>query len=183
MLDSEERDVIWHAVWSGFHDDEDIADLIDDLLIDEPTLDAEALWAFARAEQQRKIAAAASWPEQTDCDRLDAAFDALKGARVLGLHNAGYTRADGHVEANEAMAQLPDGAVDGYCFYHGQDVERVLADRLLLIAFDHVEGDDGDRAGIANRVMAALRDAGLNPEWSGDVNRCIEIPDFDWKRR
>lgn len=183
MLDSQERDIIRNAIWAGFHDDEDIADLIDDLLIDEPGLDADALWAYARGEQQAKMAEAATWPAHTDCDRLDAAFDALGAVRILALHNAGYTRSDGHAEAAEALAEVPEGVFDGYCFYHGQDVEGALAGGSLWIAFDHVEGGDGDRAGVARRILAALAEAGLAPAWTGDVNRRIELPAFDWKRR
>lgn len=183
MTDSEEHEIIRQAVWSGFHDAQDIEALIEDLLLDDPDLDPGELGRFARAQQQAKEQAQASWPPRTDCDRLDAAFSALAQERVLALHNAGYTRSDGHVEAGEVLDDAPEGAFDGYCFYHGQDVERAVDGDGLWIAFDHVEGDAGDRAGVARRVMTALTAAGLSPEWTGDVDRRIHIPVLDWKRR
>src|SRR5687768_5404214 len=49
-------------------------------------IEAEA--AKLRAEQ-------ASWPEVTDCDRLDTVFDSLTADGILALQNAGCTLSEG----------------------------------------------------------------------------------------
>src|SRR4051812_3932854 len=38
----------------------------------------------------------ATWVGVTDCERLDAAFEAMNRRGVLALQNAGYTQSDGY---------------------------------------------------------------------------------------
>jgi hypothetical protein len=153
------------------------------LLLDEPDLDAATLRAFLDAEFARKAAEEEGWPDTTDCDRLDAAFAALAGEGILGLHDAGFTMADGHSEAAEALADAPSGRYFGYAFYHRQDVERAIAGGGLWIAFDHVDGDVPDKLRVGRLVGSALEKAGLRPVWEGDPEQRIALPGFDWKRR
>ncbi|MDP4021583.1 hypothetical protein Q8W71_03020 [Methylobacterium sp. NEAU 140] len=182
-IGDDERHVIRVAVWSGFTGPDEADDLIADLLLDEPELDEDALHAFAAAEFARKAADEASWPATTDCDRLDVAFAALADAGILALHNAGFTVADGHVEAAEALARVPKDRFLGYCFYHAQDVERAVEGAPLWIAFDHIRGDVPEKAHVARLVVSALEAAGLAPCWDGDPGRRIVLERFDWKRR
>ena len=43
-----------------------------------------------------------SWPQVTDCDRLDRAFAALEQQGVIALHRAGCTQSDGLEEVEDA---------------------------------------------------------------------------------
>lgn len=183
MTLTDEQKVIRSAVLSGFYDRSEIEDQIDDLVSDDPEIDPGLLRAFAEGELIRKAKAEQTWPKITDCDRLDLAFDALAIERVLALQNAGFTMADGHSEAAEALAGRPKDRYFGYCFYHYQDIETALQGAGLWIAFDHVQGEFGDRGRVALVVVAALKAVGLPVGWGGDVSRRIEIPAFDWKRR
>ncbi|WP_188583144.1 DUF6891 domain-containing protein [Azorhizobium oxalatiphilum] len=182
-IGEEHRHVIHTTVWSGFFGPNDMEELIEDFVLDEPELDPEALQAEVEAEMARKAKAEREWPSVTDCDRLDAAFEALPEAKILALHNAGYTMSDGHSDAAEALAQQPAGTYQGYCFYHTQDIETALEARQLFIAFDHVDGDVPEKKAIGERLFAALKAAGLKPDWDGDPGRRIELKEFSWRRR
>ncbi|MGU3494404.1 DUF6891 domain-containing protein [Xanthobacteraceae bacterium A53D] len=183
-LEDDHRNVIYYTIWSGFCGPEDVDGVIEDFLLDEPELDEKALRAEVAEQMAKKAKDEQLWPEVTDCDKLDTAFAALADAKILGLHSAGYTMSDGHDEAAEALADEPEGAFVGYCFYHGQDIESALdSGDAMFIAYDHVDGDVPDKVAVGETVMAALRAAGLKPDWNGDAKRRIELKDFVWRRR
>jgi len=168
-------------VWSGFYTPEEVQRIIDDLL--EEGADEAWLRASVLPEFERKAVTEGSWPPVTDCDRLDAAFDSLEEIRILALHNAGYAMSDGHEDAAAILEESGSHRYVGYCFYHGQDVERAISGGGLLIAFDHVYGEVPEKAGIGHAVQAALEAQGLTTEWNGDAEMRINLPNFDWKRR
>ncbi len=69
-------DAIKNWVWSGFYSPVEVDAMIDDILegdADEPTVRAAVAPEF-----EKKTAAEAWWPDTTDCDRLDQAFERLK---------------------------------------------------------------------------------------------------------
>ena len=178
----DELHMIKMAIWSGFYGPEAVDAMIDDFLVEDEATDLAALRAAASTEFARKAEAEKTWPLTTDCDRLDAAFDALEGQAILALHDAGVTMSDGHSDAAEALSRRPKGRFFGYCFYHGQDVERALESGGLMIAFDHVDAA-AERVRVGQIVEAALKAAGLVTVWDGDADRRIAIPAFEWKRR
>ena len=90
---------------------------------DEVAAEVEAQFAAHAAEQK-------NYPATTDCDRLDAAFAAMNARGVLALQNAGSTQSDGFEEVKAAARARTAGGGErpvGYCFYHGQDLERAAA--------------------------------------------------------
>lgn len=155
--------------------------MIDDILEDDA--DEEMLRAAVAPEFAKKRQAENQWPKVTDCDRLDSAFRALDKRGILGLHNAGYTMSEGHTDAFEMLARQPKGRYFGYCFYHGQDVDRAVDGAGLMLAFDHVEGDVPDKLRVGVTVREELEKVGFSLDWDGTVKRRIDIPSFDWKRR
>ena len=174
-------DAIRKWVWSGFYSPDEVNGMIDDIL--EADADEQMLRAAVAPEFARKTEAEKGWPAVTDCDRLDAAFDALASRGVLCLHNAGYTMSDGHGDASDQLSREPKGKYFGYAFYHGQDVERVIDGGGLMIAFDHVDGDVPDKAKVGAALKEELERVGFAIEWDGTVGQRINIPKFDWKRR
>lgn len=174
-------DAIKTFVWSGFYSPADVQQAIGDLL--EEGADEAMLRAHVLPEFERKAQAELAWEPETDCDRLDAAFEALEEQGILALHNAGNTMSDGHEDAAAILEESGSANFIGYCFYHGQDVERALSGGGLLIAFDHIEGDVPEKATIGEAVQAALEAEGLATEWNGDPETRINLPDFEWKRR
>ncbi|KVQ56680.1 DUF6891 domain-containing protein [Burkholderia territorii] len=183
MTDNEQyvMECITKWIWSGFNDPDDVREMMEDIL--EPDCDTDRLEGFIESEFERKAAAERSWPRETDCDRLDRVFDELDGNGICALSNAGYTMSDGHSDVSEAVQDAPQGRYHGYCFYHGQDVERALDGHGLTIAFGDLAGDDARGAVVGRQVAEALARGGFETSWNGSVRSRIELPSSDWKRR
>lgn len=174
-------DAIRKWVWSGFYTAEEVVAFIDDILEDDAN--EQLLRDAVAPEFTRKRQAEPGWPAVTDCDRLDQVFRELDHCGILCVHNAGYTMSDGHQDAFAALSEAPAGKYAGYCFYHGQDVERAVDDGCLMIAFDHVKGDVPDKLRIGLMVKEKLEHVGFALDWSERADQRICIPNFDWKRR
>ncbi len=168
-------------VWSGFYTPEEVDQMIDDLL--EEGADEDKLRAAVAPEFAKKAEAEKTWPVTTDCDRLDAAFKHLAARGILCLHNAGYTMSEGHQEAYEIRSLQTGHSYVGYCFYHGQDVERAVNGGGLMLAFNHVKGDVPDKALVGQTLKEELEAAGLSVDWNGTSDTRINIPQIDWKNR
>ncbi|MEZ2311815.1 hypothetical protein AB6809_34980 [Paraburkholderia sp. RCC_158] len=136
--------------WSGFIDPNDVREMMGDFL--EPDCDVARSEAFVESESQRKAAAEASWPSETDCDRLGRVFDRLDEEGICALSKAGYTTLDGHSDVSEAVREAPKRRYYGYCFYHGQDIERALDGHGLMIAFGDFVDDKDRSAAVGCRV-------------------------------
>ena len=174
-------DAIKVHVWGGFDTPEDIQEVISDLL--EEGADEKMLRESVSIEFRKKLEAEKSWPQVTDLDRLESVFQALKTKGILCLHNAGYTMSDGHEDSNEALSAYPKAKFFGYCFYHGQDLERAVSGGGLMLAYDHVDGDVPEKIKVAQTMQQELEKAGFTVEWDGTTNQRINIPKFDWKNR
>lgn len=168
-------------VWSGFYEPAVIREMMDDVL--EPDSDVSQLEDFLASELQRKAVAEASWPSETDCDRLDRVFYRLHEEGICALSNAGYTMSDGHSDVAEAVGQAPKDHYHGYCFYHGQDVERALDGYGLMVAFGDLADDEARSVAVGRRVAESLSRAGFEVSWDGAAATRINLPSFDWKRR
>ncbi|WP_147017515.1 DUF6891 domain-containing protein [Methylorubrum extorquens] len=143
-------------------------------------VEAEVVRAFAR-----KRADEATWPLETDFDRLAIAFDALDASGIIALHKAGYTRSDGISDAAEIDHQRRERgrASRGFVFYHGQDVEAVVFDRGLYLAFSAFDDRDATMAAIAAEIVAAVEAQGLRTHWEGDVGTRILVHPIRWLKR
>jgi hypothetical protein len=174
-------DTIKLWVWSGFYSPDEVQEMIEDIL--EDGCDEVMLRAAIAPEFARKREAEQAWPAITDCDRLDVAFWRLHEAGVCAIENAGYTLSDGYTEVSEAVAQAPPGHYHGYCFYHGQDVERAVQGQGLMLAFGDLKDRKDEGVAVGHAVVKALAAAGLKAEWSGELGQRIGLPDIDWRRR
>jgi hypothetical protein len=134
----------------------------------------------AHAEDQ------ATWPAVTDCDRLAVAFAALAARGIVALENAGMTQSDGHDDFRAAHANAADPAtVVGYCFFHGQDLQRAVRGGGLYLAFGPVDPRDEATKGreVGRIVQEELARAGLTVAWDGTFAQRIHLPHFVWRRR
>ncbi|MDV2985838.1 UNVERIFIED_CONTAM: hypothetical protein Q9R58_16120 [Methylobacteriaceae bacterium AG10] len=143
-------------------------------------VEAEVARAFARKREEEE-----TWPLETDFDRLAIAFDALDAGGIIALHCAGYTRSDGISDAAEVYHQRRERgrASRGFVFYHGQDVESVLADQGLYLAFGAFDERDETMAAIAAEIVAAVEAQGLRTRWEGDVGKRILVHPIRWLKR
>jgi hypothetical protein len=174
-------DQIRKHIWSGFYTPEEVDEMIDDIL--EEDADEPMLRAAVKPEFIKKTEAEKSWPATTDCERLDLAFKALDSAGILCLHNAGYTMSDGHSDAYEIYSTAQTGKYFGYCFYHGQDMERAIDGGGLMLAFDHVKGDVPEKLSVAEKINEVLIKHNFTLDWDGAAEMRININKFDWKNR
>ena len=149
--------------------------------LDEAEVVAAVDAAFASLARDK-----ASWPAVTDCDRLDQAFAALNARGIIALQNAGYTQSDGYGDISQSYDERTDrDNVIGYCFYHGQDLERAVHGEGLYLAFGPIDAKNETTEGprIGAMFVEQLECAGFTVQWDGTFARRIYIPALDWKRR
>ena len=173
-------------VQAGFEDRERLLEIFLEELYAPGDLDTQEVEVALDLEIARHEAEKASWTEATDCDRLERAFATLRGHGVIALHNAGNTQSDGYSDFQEALGDDPDPSrVQGYCFYHWQDVERAILGQGLYLAFGPADPKDEESRGpaVGSIVASTLKDEGLKVEWDGSFEERILIPGFLWKRR
>ena len=185
-LNHEVREEITALVHGGFADVERIVEIIVCEMhepgdLDEREVQAYTLQCSTALEESKR-----HWPRTTDCDRLDHAFDQLEQQGVVCLQNAGYTQSDGYEDVREELRERTDAErFVGYCFFHGQDLARVVQGGGLLLAFGPLNAAQEHSLGleVGQRVMRALAAAGLQAQWDGSFQQRITLPVFDWKSR
>lgn len=194
-LDDEEIQVrLRTEIYAGFMSWDDIREVCQDMakdlqfqdIIPEAQVESKALamqkWAWKTWEQ--KGAEERGWAPVTDCDRLDDSFEKLTDQGILSLHNAGYTMSDGHQEVLEEVDDRPQDKFRGYCFYHGQDVERAMTDGVLYLAFGDLaeDGDESLDLEVGKLIVNELSEAGFETVWDGTKQERVSVK-LDYKRR
>ncbi|QGW80465.1 DUF6891 domain-containing protein [Variovorax paradoxus] len=193
-LDPEDtRQRIHDLVWSGFHPDGDIEPMITDEYLDPDELTAEDR-AWVRTEVARacadKRAAEAGWPAETEYDRLEGVFARLRSEKVIALHRAGNSLADGHDDVREqwrAAGRLASG-IRGCCFYHSQDLDAAVRTGRLHLAFSggmipETDQREANTFMIGDRIVELLRAAGFGAQWSRNIDERIEADLGRWRKR
>jgi hypothetical protein len=147
----------------------------------------DRLWVQAELDRQwrGKRDLHAEWPSVTDWDRLDAVFQKLHADGIVCLHNAGYTLSQGEEDVGQAWRDRGRDAsgLTGYCFYHGQDVEDVVRNGVLALAYGRLSGDIADRLDIARRIVDALLAAGFQTAIPPDADHRIFVTELIWRKR
>jgi hypothetical protein len=173
-------------VRGGFEDRESIIEILCEEVYEPGELDAAEVAAAVDRAMATHEAAKANWPKVTDCDKLERVFDALNQRGIIALQNAGYTQSDGYDDFREVLGSVPDPKqIIGYCFYHGQDLERAVAGGGLYLAFGPREPRDEHTKGpaVGRMIVEEFRRAGFQVTWDGTFAERIYISPFDWKRR
>jgi hypothetical protein len=174
-----------YEVWSGYYSRDELLESLDESLEDEEIgeLERRRYVAFLEAELARKAAAAKDWPKVTDCDRLDEAFAALNAQGIMALQNAGYTMSDGASDIAEALDEAGRENFLGYCFFHFQDLERVVDGHPLLLAFGDIDPADVRKLEAGRIVEAVMKQSGFDVQWNQDTETRIELHGLKWQRR
>lgn len=171
------REHVRIQVQIGFHDAEAIVEETASMFeVEEEVVEPIVAEYLAALEQEE-------WPEVTDCDRLDAAFAALDARGIRARQHFACCNTCGHSELTEDihLARELGATIDGYAFYHRQDAEAAVASGLLRVRYSAIGGREADEA-LGQRIVAALREHGLTPTWSGDLFETIELRGFVWQR-
>ncbi len=166
--------------------DEIVADAVD--MFEDASLDHGALHSAARALTDREFAAhlveQGEWPDQTDCDRLDAAFGELDGAGILARQHFSCCATCGVYEIRDELnrAEKVGHPARGFTFFHVQDTQHAIAGESLYLSYGAADKDKAASVAIGHEVVAALGRHGLSPEWNGKHAHRIALPIL-WQRR
>lgn len=176
---------IRRLVWSGFYDAPDVREIVLEEIFEPGEIEPE--WVERRIDEEfaRKLEVERAWPVVTDCDKLDRAFDELNDSGIIALQNAGYDQDEGMDEVTEAYQEQggEDSGAEGYCFYHGQDLERAVDGQGLLLTYGDINGDASKGEVVGERIVDVLHAHGLAVTWSGSLEERIELPEIEWRRR
>lgn len=180
------RDQICRDVASGFYDEDAILTNAADAFADD--LDPEELRPLAQQALRKALAeqraAERRWPDETDCDRLDAAFAALEDSGVIARQNFSCCGNCGSTEIWDEVRAVEDagGPARGYAFYHMQDTERAVDGGGLYLNYGACEEGEAAALAVARDIVAALEAHGLETRWDGSWDKRIAVT-LDWKRR
>lgn len=117
----------------------------------------------------------ATWPEQTDCDRLFAALDQLRQEGFLVFEYAGFVTDQG-IE----LVMQSAGTSGPYCFFHQQGILHALDGEGLSLYYGEATRD-GDEVStrpsqaVGARLLGAIASSGLRAEWDGDEKSTITV--------
>jgi hypothetical protein len=133
-----------------------------------------------------------SWPEITDCDRLDAAFEELNAKGIMARHHWSCCGSCGTAsmptEFNRLGGKWRGVPITGYVFYDVQGTERALKENQINLDYgsssfeaskDEYESLSCEVARVACQV---LRSHGFKPEWAGTFVHSIDVT-LKWQRR
>lgn len=165
------------------------SEIVETVLADEPEPVRELLRPRAEGVlgllMDRLKQRARRWPAETDCDRLDRAFDRLEAAGVLARQNyqccSSCALAAMGEEIGVAAALRGHDAIRGWVLYHEQDTDAALERGELRLRYWSVKADDDAARAIGAEVVDALTQCGLAPVWSGSVEDVIVVP-IRWRR-
>jgi hypothetical protein len=174
-------------VWGGFESKGEIREICEDHLGQRDWTVPERAWLDQELARQwtKKKAAEKTWPMGTAFDRIDRVFKNIEQSGIMALHRAGNTQSDGWDDARQFWDEQggASSSLHGVVFYHGQDVERVLEDKSLLLTFGPFAGSKLSAMDIAARTVAALTAAGFTVTPPPDESQRIEITGLDWTKR
>jgi hypothetical protein len=145
----------------------------------EKVCNAEIEKAFAEHLQRQE-----TWPEVTDCDRLDAAFEALNDGGIVAMHDFTCCQNCGLAEIGAEIGTAKEAGVDvvGFAFYHSQDTDAAAAGHGIYLTYGHVDGGEVNGVAVGRVIVTALEEAGLKIVWDGTMGKRINVP-LIWQRR
>jgi len=173
-------------VRSGFYTKNDLMPIFCEEMYAPGELIPEEISVALDSEFAKLAADQHSWPAVTDCDRLNEAFLAINRRRVIALQNAGYTQSDGYDDFLQALDESPDKiSILGYCYYHGQDLERAVRGGGLYLSFGPTDPKTEATKGaeVGRIIQEEMARVGLPVKWDGGFSTRIHIPRLTWQRR
>jgi len=180
------RDLVRRDVAGGFFDDDAILTNANDVFEEElprPLLRVEASAALRAALADHR-AAERDWSEMTDCDRLDAAFEALEEEGIVARQNFTCCGTCGASEIwDEIEAAQDEGlGVEGYAFFHMQDTESAVEGHGLYLNYGACDQGEDKAVAIGHRIVEQLEAHGLTTRWDGRLEQRIGVS-LEWKKR
>ena len=124
------------------------------------------------------------WPDVTDCDRLDQAFDDLEEMGVVCRQNFSCCGNCGSSEIWDEIRreQARGREITGYAFYHMQTTEGAVEGHGLYLHYGSTLKGEGPAVAVGHQIAATIRARGLKVDWDGTWDKCVAVQ-LDWKRR
>lgn len=187
QLQEEALEHIHEEVMFGFFTKEVIIERILDLFYDEEDIDEAWIKQQTDIAWQQHQADSRQWIKPTGFYKLATVFDKLLlEEQIICLHYAGNTKQDGISDCMEVYKDLKQQGftAKGICFYHMQDMQRVIdpAIQNLFLAFDSVDQDNEAALAIGHIITTALRKQGFTVNWPENIDTRIEIQQFNWQK-
>lgn len=184
-LKREVEDHISFCLKTGFYSIDEIRESSFELFDDEE-LNESWLDQIINSKYEKLVSNSTHWSKPTDFDRLEKVFDYLLSEKIICLHNGGFTKQECIWNCELVHKELLnfDIKMDGYCYYHLQDLERATDPdfRNLFLGFDSINEDDERAVEIGTRICDNLRKEEFEVKWDGTVDQRIEIVEVDWKK-
>ena len=183
---AELREAIEIQLRAGFREPDDVAEWCAEAF--EELEDALPLARRHAATTAERLAGEArAWPDVTDCDRIDRAFEALEAAGIVARQNFSCcgTCAPGELVPIMEAIESSGRTVRGYAYFHEQDTEHAVSDGSLCFGYGPRDPDDASDTSfvaIGNEVADALRAQGFALVWDGTADKRIAIR-LVWQRR
>ncbi len=194
MLETEAKQIIDSHVRPGFRSIDDAKVVAIEVLSDhsDPELVRRVVERVAPDCALAIWKDSLDWPNVTDCDRLDAAFEELNSTGIMARHNWACCGTCGRAEIPDEFARIGgvwDGVpVIGYVFYHEQDSESAAAGSSLYFNYGSCEESPDEATyfqrstAIATRACEIIAKHGLEVEWDGSIRTRPRIA-MTWQRR
>jgi hypothetical protein len=125
------------------------------------------------------------WPEITDCDRLDSAFEELERNGIVCRQDFADCLSCGYNEIWDEIKKVEEKGrkVRGFTFYHMQDTRHaVLSEGICLGYGSTIEDDVASDLEIAREIVSTISSHGLKVSWDNTIKKRIEVI-LDWKKR
>lgn len=155
---------------SGFFDEDEIIEILEDQFIDEEIDFSDANISLNNFNN-------------INFNKLEEVFKALANEDIVAIHNCGYDIEEGVGDAFELFVHLQNNKFHpkGFCFYTFEDIEEAVFDEKLKITFGDFENSEEKALEIGKIVERYLsREFSIN--WDGTVNNQIEIDPFKWDK-
>lgn len=156
---------------SGFFDNEEMMEILEDQFIDED-IDLSCLSVSSNNFSNENFA------------KLENAFNGLACEGIVAVHNCGYDIEEGVNDAFELFVHLNNNkfSAEGFCFYTFEDVEEAVFDSKLKITFGDFENNEDKALEIGKTVFKYLKEENFSINWDESINNQIEINPFKWDK-
>jgi hypothetical protein len=167
----------------GYLDRYEVADAVIDMQEDFGGGDGPEPLVFPQAERivdplwRERLAEQATWPECTDVDALEVAFEGLEDLGIVAREDYACCARCGH---SEIRGELDEDS-RGYVFFHGQSTQGAVEGGLLYLYFGAAKPHRVED--VAQDVVDRLRAEGLAAQWNGEANSAILVEPIVWRKR
>jgi hypothetical protein len=185
-----------HAIRGGYEQPSTVVDDLVELIEYDPATEelvrsdraaaVSEVTSIVHDEDSQYLAEAATWPPETDCDRLAIVFAELERSGIVARENVGYTQSDLRDELSEVVTDLLKAgrSIRGWVGFHGQDLERAVDGGGLHLGFAPAQSSkEAAWVEVGTEIVETFRKAGFTIEWSGSSNQRPLLKAINWRRR